>query len=57
MKKVAAISIELENGYYLCTDMEEYSKFKAHFKNTKQKILFESLTIIDQPETMEELAQ
>ena len=57
MKKVAAISIELKDGYCLCTDMAEYHKFKAHFKKTKQKILLESLVIIDQPETMEELAQ
>lgn len=57
MKKVAAISIELKDGYYLCIDMEEYHKFKEHLKRTKQKILAEILTIIDLPETLEELTQ
>jgi len=57
MKKSAAISIQTKNCTIMCTDMSEYYKWVKHFKKTKQPILSESLTIIDDAETLEELTK
>lgn len=56
MKKTPAITIELKDHCVVCTSMQEYHKWVRHLNETKQTILSEQITIVDEAETLEELA-